>query len=243
MIGRVKSSGFKLSNLKIGVRVWALAVMALIAAGAISGVLVNGYTDIRAARERGAAFDAADRQNDELRIATLLMRRSEKDFLLRRDEKYAAAYKQHVEEARAVADRLAQNAVAAPVKSQIESVRAGLDAHAKVLAAVVAAATQLGLDETKGLEGSLRTSVHAVEEKLKAANLDTLTVKMLMMRRHEKDFMLRGDKKYVGEIATRRAEVFSFRLRPCPNDIIVSGSSGVGNIHRFRLYYHLNGAP
>jgi methyl-accepting chemotaxis protein len=206
MIGRVKSSGFKLSNLKIGVRVWALAVMALIAAGAISGVLVNGYTDIRAARERGAAFDAADRQNDELRIATLLMRRSEKDFLLRRDEKYAAAYKQHVEEARAVADRLAQNAVAAPVKSQIESVRAGLDAHAKVLAAVVAAATQLGLDETKGLEGSLRTSVHAVEEKLKAANLDTLTVKMLMMRRHEKDFMLRGDKKYVGEIATRRAE-------------------------------------
>jgi len=64
----------------------------------------------------------------------------------------------------------------------------------------------MGLDEKSGLKGELRSAVHNVEEKLKAANLDGLTVKMLMMRRHEKDFMLRGDEKYIGRIDDRRAE-------------------------------------
>ncbi|MHA7775912.1 methyl-accepting chemotaxis protein [Roseibium sp. M-1] len=45
-----------------------------------------------------------------------------------------------------------------------------------------------------------------MEKRLDAANLDALTAKMLMMRRHEKDFMLRGAEKYIGDIDKRRAE-------------------------------------
>ena len=54
------------------------------------------------------------------------------------------------------------------------------------------------------MQSDLRAAVHAVEEKLAEANLDALTVKMLMMRRHEKDFMLRGDEKYIANIDQRR---------------------------------------
>jgi methyl-accepting chemotaxis protein len=88
----------------------------------------------------------------------------------------------------------------------IESLESTLVQHKADFDAIVAQSTEMGLDETLGLKGELRAAVHNVEERLKAANLDALTVKMLMMRRHEKDFMLRGDDKYIGRIDDRRSE-------------------------------------
>src|SRR5438046_1255111 len=65
---------------------------------------------------------------------------------------------------------------------------------------------KLGLNETLGLSGSLRTAVHGIEAKLKEIDNPRLTSWMLMMRRHEKDFMLRRDQKYVGELKKAAAE-------------------------------------
>jgi methyl-accepting chemotaxis protein len=56
------------------------------------------------------------------------------------------------------------------------------------------------------LSGSLRTAVHDIEGKLKESDDPRLTSWMLMMRRHEKDFMLRRDQKYVGELKKAAAE-------------------------------------
>jgi GAF domain-containing protein len=50
-----------------------------------------------------------------------------------------------------------------------------------------------------GLEGNLRTAIHEVEAKFKAMNRDELSVSMLMLRRHEKDYMLRKDLHYRDE--------------------------------------------
>ena len=47
---------------------------------------------------------------------------------------------------------------------------------------------------------------HEIEAKLKEGDNPRLTVWMLMMRRHEKDFMLRRDTKYVGELKKAAAE-------------------------------------
>jgi len=74
---------------------------------------------------------------------------------------------------------------------------------------VIAMAEQsrlLGLTEKEGLQGRLRASVHAAETRMAEQKLDALTVKMLMMRRHEKDFMLRGEERYLGEVEKRFAE-------------------------------------
>ncbi len=65
----------------------------------------------------------------------------------------------------------------------------------------------LGLTHETGLEGSLRTAVHAIEARLFELNDNELAVKMLMMRRHEKDFMMRLDAKYLSE-HRQRAEEF-----------------------------------
>jgi len=56
----------------------------------------------------------------------------------------------------------------------------------------------LGVDHTKGLYGSLRNSIHQVEDIfLEHQNSIELSFNMLKLRRHEKDFMLRGVKKYI----------------------------------------------
>ncbi len=54
----------------------------------------------------------------------------------------------------------------------------------------------IGLDENKGLRGSLRTAAHQVEIVFSATGNYRLLSNLLMMRRHEKDFLLRLDNKY-----------------------------------------------
>jgi len=55
----------------------------------------------------------------------------------------------------------------------------------------------LGMDEKTGLQGKLRDAVHAMEGRLKGLHAaPKLMVSMLMMRRHEKDFLLRHKPKY-----------------------------------------------
>jgi methyl-accepting chemotaxis protein len=82
----------------------------------------------------------------------------------------------------------------------------GFMSYARDFAALVNAEVKLGLNETLGLSGSLRAAVHDIEAKLKEIDNPRSTSWMLMMRRHEKDFMLRRDQKYVGELKKAAAE-------------------------------------
>lgn len=63
----------------------------------------------------------------------------------------------------------------------------------------------IGLTPTEGLYGSLRRSVHGVEQKVEELQNDTLLKDMLMLRRNEKDFMLRRDTKYIDTFNTNLA--------------------------------------
>tara|TARA_X000000950_G_scaffold40198_1_gene43623 strand:- start:18774 stop:20678 length:1905 start_codon:yes stop_codon:yes gene_type:complete len=71
---------------------------------------------------------------------------------------------------------------------------------------------RLGLDENSGLEGELRKAVHDIERRLQTLDQESLTVHMLMMRRHEKDFMMRLDTSYIARFEAR-ADEFSAGLQ------------------------------
>ncbi len=81
-----------------------------------------------------------------------------------------------------------------------------LSEYAVNLEKVVTLKTRRGLTHKEGLEGELRSAVHQVETVVTDQGLDQLTVLMLMCRRHEKDYFLRGDDKYVQRIAQRIKE-------------------------------------
>lgn len=92
-----------------------------------------------------------------------------------------------------------------PLK-KISALRAGLNLYQTRLHNLVSMQRVLGLDENQGLQGKLRSAVHRVESKLAEVNQPHLSILMLMMRQHEKDFMLRGDEKYGDDFSKRRSE-------------------------------------
>ncbi|MBN8987941.1 MAG: HAMP domain-containing protein [Rhizobiales bacterium] len=86
------------------------------------------------------------------------------------------------------------------------SFRAVITSYTTRFSNVASAQKLIGLNENDGLQGKLRSAVHSVESKLKTFDQPRLAVLMLMMRRHEKDFMLRNDEKYGDELGKRSNE-------------------------------------
>jgi methyl-accepting chemotaxis protein len=82
----------------------------------------------------------------------------------------------------------------------------GLNLHKTRFQNLVSMQRALGLNENQGFQGKLRDAVHNVETKLAEFDQPRLANLMLMMRRHEKDFMLHGDEKYGDEFARRQSE-------------------------------------
>ena len=92
------------------------------------------------------------------------------------------------------------------VASDIQAVDASLAQLSEANRELLNAYTVRGLSHKEGMEGTLRAAVHALETDLKEDSLDNLTVLMLMSRRHENDFLLRGDRKYLDRVDLRLAE-------------------------------------
>ncbi len=63
----------------------------------------------------------------------------------------------------------------------------------------------IGLTEEQGLRGELRSAAHRVERAFREAGDHLLLSELLMLRRHEKDFLLRHKLKYVERHDTVRA--------------------------------------
>ncbi|HBU97732.1 MAG TPA: methyl-accepting chemotaxis protein, partial [Thalassospira lucentensis] len=174
-------------------------------------VIVGGVLFVADAQRQSAENSADSALQDRLLVDDIAKeflnaRRREKDFLLRLDEKYVT---DHAETVAAVHDGLEQlsaNPKLAPFETEIGSILTSFDAYADKFSKIVNLQRDIGLTEEGGLLGSLRSSVHDVEEALATYNADNLTVIMLMMRRHEKDFLARIDPKYVDSIDARLAE-------------------------------------
>ena len=189
-------------------------IMAIGAVGLI-GVLAFGtiYQIGNASQETSRAVAnnarAISELNKQLSIDMLEARRNEKNFQARRNESYAKAHAELVMTVDRDFDRLQGLTKAGGMNAEFEKLtlaRDGFKSYAAAFAALVNAEIKLGLNETLGLSGSLRGAVHDIEARLKEIDDPRLMSWMLMMRRHEKDFMLRRDQKYIGELKKSAAE-------------------------------------
>ncbi len=139
-------------------------------------------------------------------------RRAEKDFLLRSQNSYVDRHNALDKEVRSDIDKLRQQVSAMALSDlvqKVDVVRDGYKTYSAHFGSLVNTRRKLGLDEVSGLEGALRNSVHAIETKLGEFKDPRLVVTMLMMRRHEKDFILRRDAKYGDDMKKRATEFAS----------------------------------
>ena len=195
-----------LDRLSVYARVGILG--ALIGFTLISLAATMWYSDqaTSTALERQRNFSEIERLSLEMEIGALQMRRREKDFLLRQETRYFDAYRDNAAQVGTLLDDLQALDAPADISAAVGRLRSALPRHSETFAEVVAEQTRLGLTHDSGLQGQLRTAVHDVESRLEAFNDAELTVLMLMMRRHEKDFMLRGEARYIESFDARQSE-------------------------------------
>lgn len=91
-------------------------------------------------------------------------------------------------------------------RKEATALRSVINLYATRFRNVVSAQRNLGFNEDDGFQGKLRKAVHAIEQRLADLDQPRLTILMLTMRRHEKDFMLRGEDKEGDQLADREAE-------------------------------------
>jgi hypothetical protein len=84
-------------------------------------------------------------------------------------------------------------ALAAP---QLESIRLSFKQYRGQFSDLVDLRLAIGINESSGQQGEFRRDIHALEKALKAKNLKSLSLLLLQLRRHEKDFLLRLDLSY-----------------------------------------------
>ena len=140
---------------------------------------------------------AAEVGSHELESRMLQCRRNEKDFLLRKDKQYVASFNKAVDEVDLQIDRVARlvrRAGNAELAAKLQNCRGDAGKYRDIFHAVAAGWEKMGLDCNSGLQGEFRNAVHQLESLADTAELRVL---VLMVRRHEKDFLLRGDEKYV----------------------------------------------
>ncbi|MDD2789884.1 MAG: methyl-accepting chemotaxis protein [Sulfurimonas sp.] len=133
-----------------------------------------------------------------LETSILLLRRNEKDFLARNDLKYEAEFQKNHQELMLRLDRVSVGTQKYGFEQDtIENLKSILNVYSEDFHNIVAIGQTVGLNPKDGLYGSLRNSVHNLETLLKKDASYKLQVDMLMLRRAEKDFMLRSDLKYI----------------------------------------------
>jgi methyl-accepting chemotaxis protein len=176
----------------------------------VGGMHVYGESEMAVYRETAENARTISELSSKIGIELLESRRAEKDFLLRNDSKKADSQINIGKSVAADIDMLHGKIVAAgrsDLARQIEAVRTSLEQYQAHFVKVVELKRQLGLDEKSGLEGRLRTSVHDIESRIDQLHESALLITMLMMRRHEKDFMLRRDAKYGDDMKKRASEL------------------------------------
>lgn len=178
--------------------------MGLIVGASLAGLLLCAgmtavsLTEVRDGTAQAARFDQLAVASGHLRAEVLQMARAERDFLLRahpdfvkeHDERTPRA-KSRIQELLAQMDRLEPGAL--PVSKKLPK---HLDESTADFASLVRTRTEMGLTGESGRQGVLRKAAQAMEARAKELRDSDLMVKVLLLRRNEKDFMLRGDKKY-----------------------------------------------
>ena len=160
-----------------------MVVLGFLLSGAINSWSHEKLSNLEELRRSYLQFDSL----------LLTLRRHEKDFLSRKDNKYvdqfSGVYTQGIE----LVDSIHQLELQAdlPLDEELQGL---LKDYGDGFLELSNHQNSIGLHSKDGLYGGLRSSIHKVEVMIESE--PALLVDLLMLRRHEKDFMLRLDEKY-----------------------------------------------
>ncbi|MDD1793979.1 methyl-accepting chemotaxis protein [Enterovibrio sp. ZSDZ42] len=148
-----------------------------------------------------STLDSASVDILKSQTSVLMLRRHEKDFMARSDVKYKDKFDK---EYNAIRGRLSNaldklTALDMPGREAIRNMLSKLSNYQRDFDSLVTQRVKVGVEHDTGLKGATRTASHRVEQAIQHAQDDTIYRMLLMLRRHEKDFLLRADERYIDE--------------------------------------------
>ncbi|MEO7702700.1 MAG: methyl-accepting chemotaxis protein [Opitutus sp.] len=180
-------------------------VLALVGVGSTLSYRKSSEADrsiTRLAKEYLAEYKAAKSAAEDISMARV----HEQAFASHKNEAEVALVKAELDKVRADMKEL-QAATPDTARTQAAGTVVDLiDSYGKTFERAHQLLVRRGLNPELGLEGEMRKAVHEVEAKVKDQGLAELDVLLLMVRRHEKDYLLRGDPGYLDQINTRIGE-------------------------------------
>ncbi|MFM1897350.1 MAG: hypothetical protein RLZZ385_2424 [Pseudomonadota bacterium] len=128
----------------------------------------------------------------------LQLRRHEKDFMLRHDLVYADQFTARAAEFSLQVELLHEiyRQYGLPAQ-QLTLFIDSFDLYTARFGNLVQQQVTMGLDENSGQQGEFRIAIHELETRLQQTGQQDLNLLLLQLRRHEKDFLLRGDPLYI----------------------------------------------
>ncbi|MEA1891406.1 MAG: methyl-accepting chemotaxis protein [Campylobacterota bacterium] len=133
-----------------------------------------------------------------LKIDVLELRRFEKGFLATNDLEYTKRYQKYVDKIHKHLDTEKAFLISEGIETQsLMKFKKVTDKYENIFLKVVDAQKIIGLNPKDALYGSLRDSAHKVQGEVRELGDYELLSKVLNLRKHEKDFMLRHKTKYV----------------------------------------------
>ncbi len=184
----------------------------------IAVATISGLTLMQRAYEKTLTQGVEARRLSNILLIDLLQaRRAEKNFLLRwRDEGYDLAYENYItlyqENLSGLRDALGQLGAFADIAGNtpqsgltreeyqelIASLNQNVNTYDLSFTNLIEALKVRGADENTGLEAELRNSASKLEKTLTdKEGASELLVTLLQIRRHEKDYLARGDQEYI----------------------------------------------
>lgn len=219
------SSLFKKANLvllanvmrsrSINFRIGVLLAVSLLGLAAIATTHFMGDAAQHRATELQMEAGHLITQVSEIKAALMQMDEQQKEFQLSYDSnaleiaRKDAAFVQKTLKALnfAIADE--------SMKTAAERMEVQIPIYIETMDAMVAERNNLGRTPNDGLLGELHTTIHGLETLIldprfgdgSTLNVDQVVIKMLTIRRHEKNFMMQGSEKYIHQSDKRVEEI------------------------------------
>ncbi|MBL6946650.1 MAG: HAMP domain-containing protein [Rhodospirillales bacterium] len=188
------ASPFK--NLRVGHQIRLIGLLALVGFIVVGVIFFDSTTKQAAIQETQISEIEGVRVVEAVKYGFLNARRAEKDFLSRLNMKYVEKHAQIVDTVLPHFAKLKTIHAEPDEQTLIDEMQTGFLAYAEQFNKVVGMWQRIGFTPSEGLRGEMREAVGEVEKKLAEFEDIKLTAIMLMIRRHEKDFLLRKDLKY-----------------------------------------------
>ncbi len=194
------------------------AIIALVAV--LGGTTYFGIGEVERLSREQRAYQEVALDAQKLETTLIQARRHEKDFFARYGaEKYLEQHAQRRNEFAALEKRI-RGTLKEEDRELLKKLNASVKGFEDYRAAFKSASDAFrtrGNHDT-GLQAKFRDAAHNVEERATAREDDKLMTYLLQMRRAEKDFLLRGDTKYVEKLHKIGSDARSYLAARIPTE-------------------------